>query len=230
MRFRTRPAARDEVAAAYATAKLPRARTPWREAGWCAVDLELTGLDPAVDEIISFGAIPIVAGRVALAGAVTGLACPAREIGEAAIKVHGIRAADLALAPPLASAIRPLLRAITGRLLVVHTAAVERAFLGRAFGDQGLRIRGSIIDTEVLGCVWLHERDDRAPSRLPLAELANALGLPAERPHEALGDALTTAQVFVALATHLDATRTETVGSLARTGRRLDSLRAFAPR
>jgi DNA polymerase-3 subunit epsilon len=33
-------------------------------------------------------------------------------------------------------------------------------------------------------------------------------------PHDALGDALTTAQVFIALATHLDARRPATVRSL----------------
>jgi hypothetical protein len=33
--------------------------------------------------------------------------------------------------------------------------------------------------------------------------------------------------VFVALATHLDAEHAETVGSLARAGRRVDSIRMF---
>jgi DNA polymerase-3 subunit epsilon len=49
-----------------------------------------------------------------------------------------------------------------------------------------------------------------------------SLGLPTHRPHHALGDALTTAQVFVALATHLNAFSTETVRSLARAKTRLD--------
>ena len=42
------------------------------------------------------------------------------------------------------------------------------------------------------------------PAQLGLTELASRLGLPAHRPHHALGDALTTAQVFLALATHLE--------------------------
>jgi DNA polymerase III epsilon subunit-like protein len=79
----------------------------------------------------------------------------------------------------------------------------------------------------VLGRLWLHQRDGGSPSRLSLPALAAALGLPAERPHEALSDALTTAQVFIALATHLDAVRSESVGSLARAGRGLEALRAF---
>jgi DNA polymerase-3 subunit epsilon len=225
-----RRTAQDEAGAAYATAKLPPARTPWREAGWCAVDLELTGLEPDEHEIISFGAIPIEGGRVQLQAAVEGLARPVGELSEASIRVHGIRAADLARAPRLADAIGPLLGAITGRLLVVHTAAVERAFLGRALRARGLRLRSPLIDTEVLGRVWLRERDGHAPPSLSLGDLAAALGLPADRPHEALGDALTTAQVFIALAAHLDALHAETVGGLANASRRRDSLRAFDAR
>jgi DNA polymerase-3 subunit epsilon len=194
------------------------------------VDLELTGLDPRKDEIISFGAIPIDDGRVKLDGAVEGLARPDGELSEASIRVHGIRRADLARAPRLADAIGPLLEAITGRILVVHSAAVERAFLGKAMREQGLRLRGPLIDTEVLGQLWLAERDDRPPRRIALGELAAALGLPAERPHQALGDTLTTAQVFIALAAHLDALGGETVGSLARAGQRLGALRAFGGR
>ena len=198
--------ARDEAAASYARATLPGARTPWRRSSWCALDFELTGLDPHEDEIISFGAIPIDDGRLQLRGAVSGLVRPEREISEASIRVHGIRAADLARAPVLADAIGPLLRTITGRALVAHTAAV---------------------DTEVLGRLWLHQRDGHLRRRLGLGEIARALRLPADRPHDALGDALTTAQVFIALATHLDALHAETVGSLARARRRLDTLRAF---
>ena len=87
-----------------------------------------------------------------------------------------------------------------------------------------------MIDTEVLGRVWLHERDGRGPSHISLGDLAMALGLPAERPHHALGDALTTAQVFIALAAHLNALKPETAGSLARAGQRLKLLRAFDAR
>lgn len=222
----TRRVARAE-AAAYAGSALPRSRTPWRQAGFCALDFELTGLDPREHEIISYGAIPIDGGRVRLGGAVLGLVRPAREIGEASIPIHGIRAADLALAPSMTEAIGPLLEALTGRILVVHTAAVERAFLGRALREERVRLRGPIIDTQELGCVWLHAQNRVLRRHLALGELAAALGLPAERPHDALGDALTTAQVFVALATHLDAEHAETVGSLARAGRRVDSIRMF---
>ena len=216
-------------AAAYATAKLPRRGTPWREVAWCALDFELTGLDARVDEIISFGAIPIHDARLQLRSAVYGLVRPERPIGEAAIRVHGLRAADLERAPALAEAIAPLLEALSGRVLVVHTAAVERSFLTKALRETGLRLRGPIVDTEVLGRLWLYERDGEKVDWLSLGTLAAALGLPADRPHDALGDALTTAQVFIALASHLDARNPESVASLTRAERRLESIAAFNP-
>jgi DNA polymerase-3 subunit epsilon len=187
----------------------------------------LTGLNPREDEIISFGAIPIDDGRIQLQAAVEGLVRPRGAMNEASILVHGIRPADLARSPRLTDAIGPLLKAITGRLLVVHYAAVERTFLGGALRRQGLRLRGPLIDTEVLGRVWLQERDGERPRSASLEALATSLGLPAERPHNALADALTTAQVFIALASHLDALHAQTAGSLARAGQRLKALRVF---
>jgi DNA polymerase-3 subunit epsilon len=228
--MRISSAARGPGAAAYKRARPPAAGTPWREASYCAVDLELTGLEPGRDEIVSFAAVPIEDGRVQLSAAVEGLVRPQRPIGEASIRIHGLRRADLERAPGLDIAIDPLLAVMAGRIPVVHVAAVERSFLRPALRRQGLRLRRPLIDTSVLGLVWLHERDGRGPRRLSLAELAAALGLPLHHAHDALGDTLTTAQAFIALATHLDARRAETVGSLTSAGRRLQSLLAYPSR
>jgi len=215
-------------AAAYRSARPPSRRTPWRAGSYCAVDLELTGLDPRHDEIVSFGAVPIEDGRVQLGAAVAGRARPSRAMGAAAIRVHGLRTADLADAPPLEDAIEPLLAAMAGRVPVVHVEAVERGFLRPALRRQGVRLRRDMIDTSVLGPVWLRERDGRPPQPLSLGDLATALALPVHHPHDALGDALTTAQAFIALATHLDAVREETVGSLLAAPRRIEWLRTAA--
>ncbi len=215
------------AAAAYAAARPPAPRTPWDAASWCVVDLELSGLDPRRHEIIAFAAIPVEHGRIRLADAVSGLVHPFRPLTESSIRIHGIRTADLADAPPLADAIEPLLGAMAGRALVAHVARVEQAFLGRALREQGVRLRGPIADTSVIGRLWLYERDGRAPPDPQLGYLAHALGLPTHAEHDALGDALTTAQVFIAAATHLAALGVETVRSLSRAGRRLDAARAY---
>jgi DNA polymerase III subunit epsilon len=212
---------RTAAAAAYARAQLPSGRTAWAAASWCAVDLELSGLDPRRHEIISFAAIPIEQGRIQLARATAGLVRPLRALEEASIRIHGLRAADLLDAPPLEEAIGPLLEAMAGRLLVAHVAQVEQAFLGRALRSQGLRLRGPVADTSVIGRLWLGERDGRVPRETSLHDLARALGLPAHAEHDAFADALAAAQLFIAAASHLDVLGGETVRSLTSADRRL---------
>jgi len=209
-------AGRAPWAAAYAKAAVPAGKTPWREAGFCVVDLELTGLDARRDEIISFGAVPIEHGRVAADRTVYGLVRPTSSLSEASVLVHGIRRVDLEDSPALEEAIAPLVAAMTGKVLVAHAARVERAFLGAALRRFGLRLREPVVDTEVLGRLLMAERGATLPYFLRLGDLVAYLGLPEHRPHHALGDALTTAQAFLALASHLEVSGTSTVRSLAR--------------
>jgi len=224
------PRSRTLAAEAYGKAGLPGRRTPWREARYCVVDLELSGLDPRTDEIISFGAVPIDAGLIGAGRSLYGLARPTRPLPGASVVVHGIRTVDLEEAPLVDESVVPLLEALTGRVLVAHSAEVERAFLGAALRRQGVRLREPVLDTAVLGRLLMIERGDAAPKYLALGRLAELLGLPEHRPHHALGDALTTAQAFLAIAAHLDKLGRETVGSLARAGDRVESARHFSPR
>jgi len=221
--------ARTAQARAYARARMPSPRTPWREARYCVVDLELSGLDPRRSEIIAFAALPLEDGRVRLDSAAFGLVRPTRPMAESAIRVHGLRAADLADAPGLAHALDPLLEAMTGRVLVAHHAAVERAFLTRALRWLGVRLRGPVLDTEPLARIWLAERDGEMPRRMTLSDLALACKLPVHSPHTATGDALTTAQLFLVAVSQLDARRPETLRSLCRARARLADIEAHWP-
>lgn len=214
MRWRARPAG--AAAEAYARAALPGPRTNWREARWAVVDLETTGLDAERDEIISFAVLPIDGGRARPGAASYRLVRPARMPEAGSIRIHGIRPADLAQAPALAELRDELLEAMMGRLVVAHAAHVERGFLGPVLDEAGVGLRGPVLDTRELGRAWLADRDPGTrPRRTELSELAALLGLPAHRPHHALGDALTTAQVFLALAAHLEHRGRLTVRDLA---------------
>ena len=203
---------RTGAAARFAEAAGPDPRTPWREAEWCAVDLELTGLHRQ-DEIIAIGAVPIRDGALILGEALYTLVRPDRPPRHDAILVHKLRSADLEEAPALDDAIDRLLEVLAGRVPVFHTAMVERVFLGRELRRRRLRLPDD-ADTELLGRLWLRTRDGVAPPGLPLARLAAVLGQPPEDPHHALGDALTTGKAFIALARHLAAGGYRTVGAL----------------
>lgn len=141
-----------------------------------------------------------------------------------AVLVHKLRFADLLDAPPIEDAVELVLDALAGRVPVFHAAMIERAFLTPLLADRQVRLPAA-ADTEILGRVWLHERDGHAPRGLALSTLSHLLGLPAESPHHALGDAVTTAQAFIALASHLDRTSSQTIASLVHADQRLGSRR-----
>src|SRR4051794_29492990 len=202
---------------------------PWRGASYAVIDLETTGLDAKQHEIISWAVVHVDGGRIPVGAARYGLVRPRRMPGEESIVVHGILPADLAAAPPPEVAFDQLLDAVTGRVVVAHAAWFEKAFLSRASARRGVRWRSPMIDTSVIGRWWLFERDGYLPRAISLASLTRALGLPAHRPHHAAGDALTTAQAFLAIATHLDAIRPQTAATLAAAKARAAEIRRMEP-
>jgi DNA polymerase III subunit epsilon len=181
------------------------ARSSWRRARLLVVDVETTGLDPARDTIVSFAGLPVEEGRVLPGAAVGGLVHPSAAPAPSSVEIHGLRAADLAVAPAAREALAPLAAALRGRTPVAHAAWVERAFLRRSLRALGTRLPRAMVDTAVLWRMLCMLRGDGDPGWCALSTVADGLGLPSHRPHVAEGDALTTAQVLLALATHLEA-------------------------
>lgn len=201
-----------------ADSPFPAPSTAWREATFSVLDLETTGLDPSVNEIISFATITVSGGRVRLDDSRYQLVRPRRMPDWDTIRIHGLREADLEEAPPLEEVLDILLGAISGRVIVAHVAAVERGFLSAALSPAGRELDNPIADTAALNRELRRLRRQPGAKTEPvgLSDLARSLGLPVHRPHEADGDALTTAQAFIALVTHLERFEPQTVGSLER--------------
>lgn len=223
LRLRTH---RSDAVEAYRQARWPPPSTPWRDAAFAVVDLETTGLDPRHDEIISFASVPVEKGRVMVGRTITATVRPKRMPRAETIRIHGLREADLETAPGLDDVLDLILEALTGRVLVAHAAWVEGGFLSQALRRAGLDVHDPVIDTAVLAERVPAARDNgAAEEEVPgehvvtspgLSRAAVRHGLPVHRPHHAEGDALTTAQLYIALATQLDRTEPQTVGSLAR--------------
>ncbi|WP_327002808.1 exonuclease domain-containing protein [Dactylosporangium sp. NBC_01737] len=182
---------------------VPGPRTPWREAEFCVLDLETTGLDLRRDDVVSYGAAIVRHARIPCGQVVYRQLRPARPISVAAMTVHGLRSADLTDAPPIGDVLDELIELLTGRVPVAHAAWVERAFLDRALRPRGLRLGRTMIDTAALlrAC---RLADPGAGHEPGLEAAARSLGLPVHTPHHALGDAFTTAQLLLALATRLE--------------------------
>jgi DNA polymerase III subunit epsilon len=217
---------------AFVEAPLPTAGASWRDVGFTVIDLETTGLDPRRDEIISFATVTVSQGKVTLGDAQYELVRPARMPGGDTIRIHGLREVDLADAPPLDELLDALLEALTGRALVAHVASIEAGFLTAALEARDLTLRNPMVDTAALAVELSRLRREPPPadsgetpsgaavSSPGLGDLARWLALPVHRPHHADGDALTTAQAFIALATHLERFDDQlTLGSLVRISR-----------
>jgi DNA polymerase III subunit epsilon len=172
----------------------------WREAEYCAIDVETTGLDLRQDSVVSVGSVPIRDGRVIYREHYYSLIRPAGPVSVAAMRVHYLRPADLARAPAAAEVAQQVADRLAGRIVVAHAAWIERAFLTRLLRQAGARFAARVIDTAALARALGYAEgapDGREPS---LELLARKLSLPVYTPHHALGDAVTTAAVFLAMA------------------------------
>jgi DNA polymerase-3 subunit epsilon len=175
-------------------------RRPWRRAAFAALDFEATGLDPARDSIVSFGVVPVLGGRVVLGGSIHQLVEPHVPPSVRSQKIHELRPQDLAGSPRLKEAREVLRRALAHRFLLVWFADVEVNFLTAIFGGRAGTWRRRTIDVRNLAI----EADGvpgsgRAQPGYGLSWEAARLGVPVANPHEALDDALVTAQIFLVL-------------------------------
>jgi len=198
----------------------PRRRTPWAEAAYAALDFETTGLDYATDEVVSYGVVPIQGGHVRLGDAVHQLVRPDTPPSPSSQTVHLLRPADLAEAPPIAESRERLRNLLAGRYLVVWFADVEVHFLARTFGGSLRAWRRRTIDVRNLAIAVAGEPAEvRRRQGFALHTVARRYGVPVVSPHEALDDALVTAQLLLVLAPKLPGVPRPSVRDLVRIAR-----------
>jgi len=192
-------------------------RRSWRDVEFASLDFEATGLDFSRDTIVSFGVVPVRGGRVVLADAVHQLVDPEVPPSVVSQKIHELRPQDLAGSPRLERARRVLRDAIRGRYLLVWYEDVEVNFLSAIFGrPPGWWLRRTIdvrnLAIEADGA----PRSARVDHGYALTPTAGRLRVPVANPHDALDDALVTAQAFLVLAGRPPIGPDVTVGELSR--------------
>ncbi len=204
-----------------------RLRGPWAFAPYAALDFETTGLDLERDRVVSFGLVPVDRGRVVFGRRRYLEVSPDVDMGHRSIVVHGIRPVDVADAPPLSEASEELREALDERVILAWAAHVEAAFLSQAFGGRPRAWLRRCIDVRQLAMVVDRlEGTPATPGSYSLTRAASRFGIPVERPHHALDDALTTAQLFLVFAHRLAARGHATPRRLLRDGRSAPMSRA----
>jgi DNA polymerase-3 subunit epsilon len=158
------------------------------------LDTETTGMSPAQGAaLVEVAAVAVEDG--AIGETWSSLVRPGRAIPPDATRVHGITDAMVADAPEPASLARRLREWCGDRALVFHNAPFDLPFLVALFRQTGQPpLLAPVVDT--LGLA----RGLAPGAGNSLGQVAARLGLPRETAHRALGDALTTARAFLALA------------------------------
>lgn len=173
-----------------------------------AVDVETTGLRRGLDRVVAVGWVPVDGGAVDLAGA-RRYVVRGDDPGGAA-EIHGLTREDLARGTPLADVLGELRTALEGRVLLAHHAPFDLAFLRAAFRESGLRMpRVPVVCTLTLQKRLLRADGpgERPEGALRLWVARDRFGMPPRRPHDALGDALACAELYLGQAAELGAGR-----------------------
>lgn len=164
------------------------------EVPFVAFDFETTGLYPARDRIVEFGAVRF-RDRTEEA-AFDALVDPGIDISGEAGSVSGITPEMVKGKPGVAETLPGFLEFIDGAVLVAHNAEFDVGFLRAALQAAGHPdIKNPIIDTQALA--------QRAFPRLrsySLQNLVAELALPAGNAHRALDDARMCMHLFSACA------------------------------
>lgn len=167
---------------------VPVQRAP-EGAGYAVVDVETTGLTNR-DRIVEVAVV-----HTDERGEVTGhwhtLVNPRRDLGRQ--DLHGVRAADARRAPLFAEIAGEVAAQMSGRIPVAHNINFDHRLLSGEFARLGIAIP-HLPAMGVCTMTW-------APHYLPgrgrsLAACREFFGIVADRPHEALSDALDTAAVL----------------------------------
>ncbi|MCZ4284449.1 MULTISPECIES: 3'-5' exonuclease [Marinobacter] len=185
--------------------------TPLSDVPFVAVDFETTGLDPDSHSIVSIGVVPFTLDRVQLGGSRHWLVKPQLPLHQTSITIHGITHADIDKAPDLADVLDEFLESMAGRVPVVHYRNIERPFLNMALKWRiGEDIRFPVMDTMAIEAYlhpnrkrsWWQKLKGQQPISIRLADSRRRYGLPHYPPHNALVDALASAELLMAQVQH----------------------------
>lgn len=170
-----------------------------------ALDLETTGLDPKRDAILSIGLVQLQHMHIRLDTAWHEVVRINREIPEESAVIHHITDDRAAAGRPLHEVLPLLLRRLAGKVMLVHYANIEQNFLDNACRElYGAPFVIPTIDTLVLAQRLFELRNHSIqPGDLRLFNLRPRYNLPRYKAHNALSDAIATAELFLALGTEM---------------------------
>lgn len=185
----------------------PHPKTRLDELPLLAVDVETTGLDPGEHQIVSIGWVPVTGGIIELGGAGYTVIRGSEgfSVGSSAV-IHQLTDDEIAAGLSMEEALTQLLTALRGRALLAHFAPMEQNFLSAACQEHfGAPLQLPIVDTFAIERRHMEKMATYPRGEdLRLARVRARYSLPQYANHQALTDALASAELYLAQTSQLN--------------------------
>lgn len=194
---------------------LPSTGSDWRQVSFLVVDAEMSSLDVNEGELLSVGWVCVEGGSIALESARHYLIQAEKSVGQSAT-IHNLRDCELTEADTQWEVQTRFLEAAAGKVLVFHNAALDMAYLNKlSRGQLNAPILLPVVDTLLQEQALLQRKDIPIQAGdLRLQACRDRYNLPPYPAHNALLDALATAELLVAMAKHRSAGQDFSLGQL----------------
>lgn len=189
----------------YLSTPLAPKKAQCNELSIVALDLETTGLDPKKDKILSYGLVEIQHMTIKLETSRHQLIKIDEEIPEESAVIHQITDDQAATGIDIKTALHEILEQLAGKVMLVHYAMIEQNFLSNICEKlYGAPFLIPTIDTLALAQRLFERRNHTIQAGdLRLFNLRPRYNLPNYKAHNALSDALATAELFLAMAAEM---------------------------
>lgn len=188
---------------------------PLRSLTYVIFDTETTGFHAdRGDEVVAIGGVRIVNGRILTGETFSRFVNPGRPIPQAATQIHRISDDTVRDKPPLAVVLRQFKTFVADAVLVAHNIAFDLSFLKAKETAAGVALDNPFLDTMLLSATLYPEMGDHS-----LDILAERFGIRIDERHTALGDAMLTAAIFLALLDPLERRGIRTLDDASRASR-----------
>lgn len=172
------------------------------ETRFLVVDCEMSGLDVKNSQLLSVGWVVIERGRIVNASARHLLVHADRGAGSSS-RIHGLMDSSLAGAKSIAAVLMLLIQQMQGAVLVFHHAPLDIRFLQKAsIENYRCPLLFSFVDTMNIEKRRMQLQGKTAGLRLP--QCRARYGLDASSLHNAMADAVATAELLLAQASYLE--------------------------